>query len=256
MRFDVVTIFPELITAATDVGLVQKALQGGVLQLRMRSPRDFARDRHRSVDDAPYGGGSGMVMMPEPLMDAIDDLDAEADARGLPRARRILLTPQGRPFDQAKARQFAELPALMLVCGRYEGVDERVREQMQEELSLGDFVLNGGEVAALAVIEAVGRLVPGMVGNAESLAEESHASGLLEYPQYTRPRVFRGCPVPEVLLSGNHAEITRFRRKAALRRTRARRPDLFSQLSLSEEDRRLLDDDLDDDGDANIPGET
>lgn len=241
MRFDVVTIFPELIAAATGVGLVQKALQSGILQLRTRSPRDFARDRHRSVDDAPYGGGSGMVMMPEPLMEAVDSLDADADSLRLPHAHRILLTPQGQPFDQAMARQLAHMPALMLICGRYEGVDERVREQMDQELSLGDFVLNGGEIAALAVIEAVGRLVPGMVGNAESLTEESHAAGLLEYPQYTRPRVFRGRVVPDVLLSGNHAEITRFRRRAALLRTRARRPDLFARVALSDEDERLLD---------------
>ena len=240
MRFDVVTIFPELISAAVDVGLIQKALQQGILQLRTRTPREFASDRHRSVDDAPYGGGSGMVMMPEPLMATIDALDAEASAQGKPKATRILLTPQGRRFDQTLAQELSRHAAIMLICGRYEGIDERVHEQVDLELSLGDFVLNGGEVAALAVIEAVGRLVPGVVGNAESLEEESHATGLLEYPQYTRPRVFRGRAVPDVLLSGNHAEIAKYRRQTALLRTLSRRPDMLEHIELSDEDFRLI----------------
>lgn len=240
MRFDIVTIFPELIEAGTGVGLIQKALERQVLRLRTRSPREFAQDRHRSVDDTPYGGGSGMVMMPQPLLDAIESLDAEAEADAQPKAYRILLTPRGVPFKQELAQELSCRPAIMMVCGRYEGIDERVHKAMDLELSLGDFVLNGGEVAALAVIEAVGRLVPGVVGNAESLTEESHATGLLEYPQYTRPREFRGQEVPEVLLSGNHAEIARYRRREALRRTQAQRPELLQSAPLTDEDRRFL----------------
>jgi len=240
MRFEVVTIFPELIEVATEAGLLGKALQTGVLSLRTRSPREFARDKHRTVDDAPYGGGSGMVMLPEPLLAAIEALDAEALDAGQPRARRVVLTPQGKRFVQADARRLAAEPAVMFICGRYEGIDDRVGHFVDEQLSLGDFVLNGGEVAALAIIEAVGRLVPGMVGNPESLVQESHGAGLLEYPQYTRPREFRGHAVPDVLLSGNHAAIARFRREQALRRTRARRPELLASAQLDADDRRLL----------------
>lgn len=240
MRFEVVTIFPELIEAATSVGLLSKAAADGVLQIRARSPREFATDRHRSVDDAPYGGGSGMVMLPAPLMATIEAFDAEAVAAGQARARRILMTPQGKPLKQADARRLSRQPGLMLICGRYEGVDERVRQAMDEEISLGDFVLNGGETAALAVVEAVGRLVPGVIGNDASLTEESHTGGLLEYPQYTRPREFRGREVPAALLSGDHARIARFRRAQSLVRTRARRPDLFAKLTLGDEDRKLL----------------
>ena len=240
MRFEVVTIFPELIDAVAGVGLIGKACERGLLQIRARSPREFATDKHRSIDDAPYGGGSGMVMMPEPLVAAMEAFDAEAAARSSPAARRIVLTPQGKPFCQERARQLATMPALMLICGRYEGIDYRVIDCIDEELSLGDFVLNGGEVAALAVIEAVGRLVPGVLGNAESVTDESHAQGLLEYPQYTRPREFRGRPIPEVLVSGNHAEIAAYRHREALRRTALLRPDLLSKMTLSEEDRRFL----------------
>lgn len=240
MRFDVVTIFPELIEATTSVGLVARALSTGLLGLRTRSPREFAVDRHRSVDGPPYGGGSGMVMMPAPLVAAMEALDRDAAEAGLPVAERVLLTPQGTRFDQATAQVLARRPALMLLCGRYEGFDERVRGFVHREISLGDFVLNGGEVAALAIIEAVARLVPGVVGNAESLVEESHGSGLLEYPQYTRPRSFRGQDVPGVLLSGNHAEIARFRRREALRRTAARRPDLLASAPLTPDERRWL----------------
>jgi tRNA (guanine37-N1)-methyltransferase len=179
-----------------------------------------------------------MVMLPEPILSAIEALDQSV--AGEARAHRILLTPQGAPFTQAHARALAGKPGIMLICGRYEGIDDRVREHCDEELSLGDFVLNGGEVAAIAVIEAVSRLLPGMLGNAESLTEESHTAGLLEYPQFTRPRSFRGRDVPEVLLSGNHAAIARWRRKQSLVRTRATRPDLFAQLQLSKEDRALL----------------
>jgi tRNA (guanine37-N1)-methyltransferase len=245
MRFQVVTIFPELIDAFAGVGLIAKAAEAGVVRIETCSPRAFAGDKHQSVDDAPYGGGGGMVMRPEPIALAMEALDASAARAGLAPCRRVLLSPQGAPFTQATALRWAALPGLMLVCGRYEGVDERVRELTAEQISLGDFVLNGGEVAALALIESVARLLPGMLGNAQSLAEESHAAGLLEYPHYTRPRSFRGREVPAVLLSGDHAAIARWRRRQALLRTRALRPDLFARLTLSAEDRALLDEDED-----------
>jgi tRNA (guanine37-N1)-methyltransferase len=241
MRFQVVTIFPELIDAFAGIGLIAKAVEGGLMRIETCSPRRFTTDKHQSVDDAPFGGGSGMVMTPEPLAQAMDALDASAARDGVPAATRVLLTPQGKPFTQADARRFAALPGLLLVCGRYEGVDERVRSLVSEQISVGDFVLNGGEVAAMAVIESVSRLLPGMLGNAQSLSEESHAAGLLEYPHYTRPRSFRGMEVPAVLLSGNHATIARWRRRQALLRTRTLRPDLFAQLALDPADRALLD---------------
>lgn len=241
MRVQVVTIFPELIDAFGSVGLVSKACAAGILGIETMNPRAFAPDKHQSVDDTPYGGGSGMVMSAEPLMNTVEALDAKLAAEGAPRAHRIILTPSGTPFSQAHAVRLAQKPALMFICGRYEGIDDRVRELCDEELSLGDFVLNGGEVAAIAVIEAVSRLLPGMLGNAASLSEESHTAGALEYPQFTRPRTFRGREVPEILLSGNHAAIARWRRKQSLIKTRAMRPDLFAQLELTKEDRKLLD---------------
>ena len=241
MRYEVITIFPELIQAAVQVGLLGKALSNGVATLECVSPRRFTSDKHQSVDDAPYGGGSGMVMSPAPLLAAMEFLDAEAEAAGRPRGHRVLLSPAGKPLDQAGARRLAGLPVLMLIAGRYEGIDDRVRSQVDETISLGDFVLNGGEIAALAIIEATARLLPGVIGNQGSLVEESHAAGLLEYPHYTRPRVFRGLEVPAVLLSGDHAQIARFRRQQALVRTRELRPDLFEKLQLTAEDRELLD---------------
>jgi tRNA (guanine37-N1)-methyltransferase len=241
MLFQVLTIFPELVDAFARVGLVARAIEGGIMRCETLSPRGFASDKHNSVDDAPFGGGSGMVMLPEPLALAIEALDQSAQAAGVARSRRILLTPQGKVFEQSDARRLAGLPSVMLICGRYEGVDERVVAMADEQISLGDFVLNGGEVAAMALIEAVSRLLPGMLGNAQSLDEESHAAGVLEYPHYTRPRVFRDAPVPAVLLSGNHAAIARWRRRQALLRTRARRPDLFGRLALDANDRKLLD---------------
>ncbi len=235
MRFEIVTLFPE-IEVSLRVGLLGKAIEAGRVEVATLSPRNFTSDRHRSVDDAPYGGGSGMVMMPGPIVEALEALDAEREVS----TRRVLLTPQGRRFDQATAERFATLPCLTLVCGRYEGFDERIRAYVHEEISLGDFVLLGGEVAALTIVEATARLVPDVVGNRDSTAEESHTTGLLEYPQYTRPVEFRGQRVPDVLLSGHHAQIARWRRREALRRTRERRPDLLAAAALSEEDRALL----------------
>lgn len=235
MKLWVVTLFPELFDSFLRAGLLGKAIATGTLEVGFANPRDFTTDRHRTVDDTPYGGGSGMVMMPGPIVEAIESLPE--------RPRRVLMTPQGKPFTQADAQRLAQMPAVALVCGRYEGVDERVRAFVDEELSIGDFVLLGGEVAAMAVLEATARLVPGVLGNAESAGDESHVSGLLEYPQYTRPQDYRGVSVPEVLRSGDHAAIASWRRREALRRTRDRRPDLFAKLVLSDADRALLKDD-------------
>jgi tRNA (guanine37-N1)-methyltransferase len=235
MRYQVVTLFPELIEAAINVGLLGKAVAAGVVQVTCISPRRFTTDKHQSVDDTPYGGGSGMVMSVEPIAQALEALDAEGA-----RSHRVLLTPAAARFDQAAARRLSALPLLTLVCGRYEGFDERVHAMVDEQLSLGDFVLNGGEIAALAIIEATARLLPNVIGNSRSLDEESHADGLLEYPQYTRPRSFRGQEVPAILLSGDHGRIARWRRREALAKTRRLRPDLFSQLSLDARDHALL----------------
>lgn len=230
MRVDIVTLFPELFESFLVTSFVGRARQGGQLDVRLRSPREHGLGKHRSVDDTPYGGGSGMVMRVDVLAACMDALDAEAEASGQPRARRILLTPQGQPFAQPLAARLATETAIMLVCGRYEGFDERVRSFVDEEISLGDFVMTGGEVAAMAIVEATVRLIPGVLGNHESVREESHAEGLLEYPQYTRPAEFRGLTVPEVLAGGNHAEIAKWRAAQALERTRARRPDLAAKL--------------------------
>jgi tRNA (guanine37-N1)-methyltransferase len=230
VRVDVVTLFPEIFAGFLSTSFVARALEGGQLAIRLRSPRDFGLGKHRSVDDTPYGGGSGMVMRVDVLVAAMESLDA--DAPGGARARRVLLTPQGRVVCQEKVRELAGRDAVMLVCGRYEGFDERVRAFCDEELSLGDFVMTGGEVAAMAVIDACARLQPGVLGNEASALEESHSpetGGLLEYPHYTRPSEFRGVGVPEILMSGHHAQIARWRREQAIARTQARRPDLWAR---------------------------
>jgi tRNA (guanine37-N1)-methyltransferase len=236
-RFTVVSIHPELVEGALSAGVVGRARAGGILDVATVNPRDFTRDRHRSVDDTPYGGGPGMVMRPGPLIDAI----AAATARlpGVP-ARRILLAPGGAPLTQARVRQLAELPHLVLVCGRYEGIDERVVElAIDEEISLGDFVLTGGELGAAAIVDAVARLVPGVLGEPASAAEESFTGALLEYPQYTRPAELAGRAIPEVLISGHHEAIRRWRRREALRRTARRRPDLLARHRFTGEDEAL-----------------
>lgn len=221
MRFDVVTLFPEMFTAFAELGVVGRAVHDGRLTLRCRSPREFGHGKHKNVDDTPYGGGAGMVMRVDCLVACMEALDADAPAA--PPARRILLTPQGARFGQEKAAALAGHEALMFVCGRYEGMDHRVRQHVSEELSIGDFVLSGGELAAMVVMDAVSRHVPGVLGNADSLAEESHAvAGRIEYPQYTRPAEFRGSSVPDVLLSGNHAKIAAWRRERAEERSRSR----------------------------------
>jgi tRNA (guanine37-N1)-methyltransferase len=235
LRVDVISIFPEVFAPVLGVGMTGRALSRGLLQLNLTDPREFTTDRHRTVDDTPYGGGSGMVMLPEPLVRALGSIEA-----GQGRGHRILLSPAGGLLDQRAVRRLAGLPHLVLVCGRYEGIDERVNHYVDESISIGDYVLSGGELGALIIIDAVARLLPGVLNNQASAEEESFEEGLLEYPQYTRPAVFEGRAVPEVLLSGNHAHIRRWRRCQSLLRTRARRPDLFGRVQLSPEDERLL----------------
>ena len=225
MRFDIVTIFPEFFEVL-DISLLGKARANGVVEYSIHDLRDFTTDKHRTVDDTPYGGGAGMVMKPEPWGEAIDRVAQDDSVLVVP-------SPAGEPFTQAMAREFATAPQLVFACGRYEGIDQRVFDHFSTRMrvravSLGDYVLNGGEVAALAMIEAVARLVPGVVGNPESLVEESHEDGLLEYPSYTKPQEWRGLEVPPVLLSGNHAAIAAWRHEQQLERTRAVRPDLLS----------------------------
>jgi tRNA (guanine37-N1)-methyltransferase len=220
---DIVTIFPGYFASPLATGLLGKAGERGLLQVRLHDLRTWAADRHRSVDDAPFGGGAGMVMLPGPWFEALDALQADGPAHV------VLLAPDGRRFDQATATRLAGEPRLVLCCGRYEGIDERVRTRVDEVLSIGDFVLAGGEAAALVVLDAVARLVPGVMGNAASAADESFAAGLLEYPQYTRPAVYRGLEVPAVLRSGDHGAIARWRHAQAVERTRRLRPDLLDR---------------------------
>ncbi|WDF32088.1 tRNA (guanosine(37)-N1)-methyltransferase TrmD [Arthrobacter agilis] len=232
MRIDVVSIFPEYL-AALELSLIGKARQDGVLDVRVHDLRTFTTDRHRTVDDTPYGGGAGMVMKPEPWAQALDAVLAEAPSPDRPTL--VVPSPAGAVFDQAMAHDMASLDHLVFACGRYEGIDERAIEWARDgfdvrPVSLGDYVLNGGEVAVLAMVEAVGRLIPGVVGNPESLVEESHSDGLLEYPVYTKPSSWRGRDVPEVLLSGNHAKIAQWRRVEQFRRTADRRPDLLAEV--------------------------
>jgi tRNA (guanine37-N1)-methyltransferase len=245
VRFDVVTIFPRFFDSPLATGLLGKAGERGLVTVRCHDLRAWTHDRHRTVDDAPFGGGAGMVMLPAPWFEALDDLTAEPDAPGP--AHAVLLAPDGHRFDQATAARLARTPRVILCCGRYEGVDERVRTRVDEVLSIGDYVLAGGETAALVVIDAVARLVPGVMGNVASAGEESFAPpdpeagrlGLLEYPQYTRPASYRGLDVPEVLRSGDHGAIARWRRAQAVERTRRARPDLLARADLSDEERRL-----------------
>jgi tRNA (guanine37-N1)-methyltransferase len=232
VRFDIFTLFPEMFRGPLDESILARARERGLLEIALHNPRDVTTDRHHIVDDYPYGGGAGMVMKPEPLFTAVEQAEVIGPI--------ILLSPQGRVFTQQIARELATEPRITLICGHYEGVDERVREHLvTDEISLGDFVLTGGELAAMVLVDAVTRLLPGVLA-AGSTEEESHTAGLLEYPHYTRPAEFRGWRVPEMLLSGNHAAIARWRRKESLRRTRARRPDLFARLELTPLDRKLL----------------
>ncbi len=236
----VVALFPEILRSFASASIVGRAVTEGRVRFHDVQIRDFSTNKHRTVDDTPCGGGSGMVMMAPPVVGALESIP---DVPGDPprRPRRVLMTPQGKRFDQRDAERLAQEPALAFVCGRYEGFDERIRGYVDEEISIGDFVLTGGEPAALVVLDAVVRLLPGVLGNAESATSESHGhEGLLEYPQYTRPIEFRGESVPAMLLSGDHKKIAQWRRMEALRRTRARRPDLFAKAVLSAKERAEL----------------
>lgn len=236
MRIDILTLFPGMFAGPFAESIVARAMKKGLVEIGLHNIRDFSHDKHSTVDDYPYGGGPGMVMMPGPIFEAVEAVRADSGNKG----PAILLTPQGRLFNQKTADALASLEALILICGHYEGVDERVRQHLaDDEISIGDYVLTGGELAAMVVVDAVVRRLPGALGDEASAEDDSHVSGLLQHPQYTRPATFRDWPVPEVLLSGNHAEIARWRRQQALRRTR-RRPDLLERARLSDKDKKFL----------------
>jgi tRNA (guanine37-N1)-methyltransferase len=237
MQFDVFTLFPEIFPPYLNQSILKRAQEAGLLEVRQHNIRDYTTDKHNTTDAEPYGGGGGMVMKPEPIFAAVEHVLGTS-----PSCPVVLLTPQGRPLTQEVVRELAGHGHLALLCGRYEGVDERVREHLvTDEISVGDFVLTGGELPALSVIDAVTRLIPGALGDPEAAEDDSHATGLLEYPHYTRPAEFRGWEAPEVLLSGDHAKIAKWRRQQALKRTAERRPDLLEKTELSEADKAFLD---------------
>ncbi|MCK4362513.1 MAG: tRNA (guanosine(37)-N1)-methyltransferase TrmD [Dehalococcoidia bacterium] len=246
MYIHILTLFPNMFTGPFSESIIKRAIDRGLVEIAIHNIRDYTADRHHVVDDSPYGGGPGMVLKPEPLFEAVAAIKSEwskcgESEKGESELPVLLLTPQGRLFDQRAAEELAEYDELILICGHYEGVDERVREHLvTDEISIGDYILSGGELAAMVVVDAMVRQLPGALGSGESVGEDSHSSGLLEYPQYTRPQSFRGWEVPEVLLSGNHAAIARWRREQSLRRTIRRRPDLLERAALSDEERRLV----------------
>ncbi|GBE06749.1 tRNA (guanine-N(1)-)-methyltransferase [bacterium BMS3Abin10] len=237
MKCDVLTLFPDIITAYLKESILKRAQKKKLLEVKTYNIRDFEPGKHKSVDDYPFGGGAGMVIKPEPLFKAIDFIKKDGEPRKI-----ILLSPQGKPFDQSVAEEFSrEKKRLVFICGRYEGIDERVRAVLvDEEVSIGDYVMTGGELAALVIIDASVRLIKGALGDERSAEEDSFSRGLLDYPHYTRPREFRGFSVPDVLLSGNHKEILRWRRKEALRKTLEKRPDLIEKIHLTDEDKEII----------------
>jgi tRNA (guanine37-N1)-methyltransferase len=235
VQIDILTLFPEMFQDVFDSGVIGRAVEQGLVGLGLHNFRDQAHDKHHTVDDYPYGGGAGMVLKPEPIFEAVESIKGEADIPV------ILLNPQGRLFSQKVAEEFSGYGRMIIICGRYEGVDERVSEHLAtDEISIGDYVLTGGEIAAMVVIDAVVRLLPGVLGSELSPLEDSHVAGLLEYPQYTRPPDYRGWPVPEILLSGNHAHIAAWRREQSVRRTYERRPELLDKVELSPEEKQLV----------------
>jgi tRNA (guanine37-N1)-methyltransferase len=244
MTFDIVTIFPTMLEGPLAAGIVGRAIAAGLLDVKIRDLRDYTTDKHRIVDDVPYGGGPGMVLKPDPIFRALDAIEAERGGR----PRVVLTSPQGERFTQAEARRLADYGHVVLLCGRYEGFDDRVRERVDEELSIGDYVLTGGELPALVVLDVVSRFVPGVVGDEQSVAEDSFSRGLLDFPQFTRPPAITtrvghaesSLDVPDVLLSGNHAAIRRWRKREALTRTLERRPDLLDGAILDEEEQEIL----------------
>ncbi|HKG13700.1 MAG TPA: tRNA (guanosine(37)-N1)-methyltransferase TrmD [Pyrinomonadaceae bacterium] len=249
MRFDIVTIFPDFFGAVFDFGIVRRARAAGLIEVKAHDLRAWTHGRHKVVDDRPFGGGDGMVLKPEPIFEAVESLTGvEGDAQAIRGAGRrvVLLSPQGRELTQALASELATVEQVVVICGRYEGVDERVAETLAtDEVSIGDYVLSGGEPAAVVLVDAVTRLVPGALGSETSAVNESFSEGLLDFPNYTRPVEFRGRRVPEVLLGGHHAEVARWRRRAALGKTRRNRPDLFERAPLTEDERASLDEEAD-----------
>jgi len=236
MRFDVFTLLPEVFAPYLQASILDKASSRGLIDVRLHNIRDYSHDRHHTTDDTPYGGGGGMVMKPEPVFEALETVLGAP-----PPCPVILLTPQGRVFNQKLAAELAAHPQIALICGRYEGVDERIREHLiTDQISIGDYVLTGGELPAMTLIDALSRLLPGVLGDPDGAADDSHASGLLEYPHYTRPPEFRGRTVPDVLLSGDHARIARWRREQSLARTLRQRPDLLPSAPLTDADRKFL----------------
>jgi len=236
MRFDVFTLLPDTFAPYLQASILQKAAERGLLEFCVHNIRDYSHDKHHTTDDTPYGGGGGMVMKPEPVFEAVESVLGPT-----PGCPVILMTPQGRVFNQKIAIELASQPQIALVCGRYEGVDERIREHLvSDEISIGDYVLTGGELPALIVIDAIARLLPGVLGDPDGAMDDSHATGLLEYPHYTRPPEFRGWGVPETLLSGDHGKIARWRREQSLLRTQSKRPDLLENAPLSDADRKFI----------------
>jgi len=241
MRIDILTLFPEMFQGPFSTGLFQRAVSRGLVSVELHNIREYTHDRHRTVDDYPYGGGAGMVLKPEPIFEAVEALQVDWSAREKAETPVVLLTPQGHPFSQQIAQKLSEHPRLILLCGRYEGVDERVREHLvTEEISIGDYVIGGGELAAMVVVDAVVRLLPGVLGSEDSSEDDSHTTGLLEYPHYTRPPVFRGWSVPDVLLSGDHSRIAGWRHEQSIIRTLERRPDLLDRAELCIGDEKLI----------------
>ncbi|MBU2607701.1 MAG: tRNA (guanosine(37)-N1)-methyltransferase TrmD [Chloroflexi bacterium] len=247
MRIDILTLFPEMFQCLMVPGIFGRALEGGLVKLKAHNIRDYTHDKHHVVDDYAYGGGAGMILKPEPIFEAVEAVKAhiykeEPGWDKFVEMPVILLTPQGRPFSQQIAVELSKHAGMLLICGRYEGVDERVRQRLvTDEISIGDYVLSGGELAAMVLVDAVVRLLPGVLGSEDSAQDDSYTTGLLEYPQYTRPVEYRGEMVPEVLLSGNHAEVDRWRHEQAIRRTLERRPELLDKVELSSQDRELVD---------------
>lgn len=225
MRFDIFTLFPEVFQPYLDASIIKRARQNGLIDINLFNIRDWTKDRHHTTDDTPYGGGGGMVMKPEPVFEAVEAVLGTQGQIPL-----ILMTPQGRPFTQKIAKELSAIPHIGLLCGHYEGIDERIREHLvTDEISIGDYVLTGGELPALVILDSISRYIPGVLGDPTGAEDDSHASGLLEYPHYTRPPVFRGWPVPDVLISGNHAEIDRWRHEQSIKRTAEKRPDMLDR---------------------------
>lgn len=238
MRIDIISLFPNMFSGPFDESIIKRAMERSIVSIVIHNLRDWGLGKHKMVDDYPFGGGAGMVMKPEPIFEAVDAVRAESGNTSVPV---ILLTPQGRVFNQKIAAELADLDRFIIICGHYEGIDERVREHLAaDEISIGDYVLTGGELAAMVIVDAVVRQLPGVLGSDESASDESHTAGLLEYPQYTRPQTYRGWEVPEILLSGNHAQIAKWRREQSILRTFMRRPDLLEKAELSKEDKKLI----------------